>query len=87
MWTDQIFDVWVKLWTKENDSLPLVYDTEKSNVMKSEAVPAFLRSIDGIYELKKRGLLTKEKLTHEVQKRWSMVSQVPLDKLVEIINE
>ena len=86
MWADQIFDVWVDLWTRENESLPSIYEVVKSEVMKSEAVPAFLRSEEGLLELKKRGILSKEKLTPEIKRRWSLVSQVPYEKLLEISN-
>ena len=86
MWADQIFDVWVDLWSRENESLPSIYEVVKSEVMKSEAVPAFLRSEEGLLELKKRGILSKEKLTPEIQRRWSLVSQVPYEKLLEISN-
>ena len=82
MWGDQIFDVWVNLWTRENESLPSMYDKAKNAVMKSEAVPSFLRSKEGLFELKKRGILTKEKLTPEIQERWSLVSQVPFEELM-----
>lgn len=81
MWLDQIFDVWVYLWTLENESLPSVYDEAKKAVMKSDAIPSFLRSEEGLHELKKRGILLNEKLTPEIQERWSLVSQVPFEKL------
>ena len=84
MWADQIFDVWVKLWTKENEALPSFYDDEKRIVMRSNAVPAFLQSIDGLRELKRRGILSETKLTSEIRDRWHLVSGVPLEKLVEI---
>ncbi len=84
MWADQIFDVWVNLWTKENEALPKIYDDHKKEVMRSSAVPHFLRSKEGLTELKNRGILTMDKLTLEIQKRWGLVSQVSVEDLLEI---
>jgi len=81
MWGDNIFNVWVTLWTKINENLPAIYDDYKAGVIRSDAVPDFLRSEKGLLRLRELGYLKREKITQEVRERWKLISTVPFETL------
>ena len=83
MWVRQIFDVWVRLWTRENEGLPGIYEPYKETVMKSSAVPDLLKSVEGLNELRNKGILTEAVIDDELLERWEKVSDIPASVLVE----
>lgn len=86
-WQERVMEIWKDYWVLANDLLPECYEPYKAYVIKYVAcAPWLIGGIERLYELKKSGVITEEKLD-KIKVNWDRVSDIPYDVVKKIVLE
>ena len=77
-WEKNAFTIWIDKWVAANFSLPSIYDSYKTEAIKSETnCSELFGSVEHLIEWNSKGIFTEE-IFEKYKKLWPFISEIPI---------